>query len=155
MRVMCYKCFWPQALCWCASLRPMATRTRFVFLMHPKEFKEEKAGTGRLTHLCLPNSEIHMGTAFDGDEAVQALINDPEIDAVAIATPVATHFSLAMAALRAGVPGPDQRVRRHHVRQRQRPAGHGDHHQRLAELGLLDATPAAPAVDPAADAAAQ
>ena len=32
----------------------------------------------------------------------QALINDPEIDAVAIATPVATHFSLAMAALRAG-----------------------------------------------------
>jgi DTW domain-containing protein YfiP len=77
MRVMCYRCFWPQALCWCASLRPMATRTRFVFLMHPKEFKEEKAGTGRLTHLCLPNSEIHMGTSFDGDEAVQTLINDP------------------------------------------------------------------------------
>jgi DTW domain-containing protein YfiP len=78
MRVMCYRCFWPEKLCWCASLRPMATRTRFVFLMHPKEFKEEKAGTGRLTHLCLPNSEIHMGTAFDGDEAVQALINDPK-----------------------------------------------------------------------------
>jgi predicted dehydrogenase len=31
-----------------------------------------------------------------------ALIRDPEIDAVAIATPVATHFSLAMAALKAG-----------------------------------------------------
>ena len=74
---MCYKCFWPQTLCWCASLRPMATRTRFVFLMHPKEFKEEKAGTGRLTHLCLPNSELHMGKGFDADEAVQALINDP------------------------------------------------------------------------------
>lgn len=78
MRVMCYRCFWPEKLCWCASLRPMATRTRFVFLMHPKEFKEEKAGTGRLTHLCLPNSGIHMGTGFDGDEAVQALINDPK-----------------------------------------------------------------------------
>jgi len=75
---MCYRCFWPQPLCWCASLRPMATRTRFVFLMHPKEFKEEKAGTGRLTHLCLPNSEIHMGKGFDADEAVQALINDPQ-----------------------------------------------------------------------------
>jgi DTW domain-containing protein YfiP len=74
---MCYKCFWPQSLCWCASLRPMATRTRFVFLMHPKEFKEEKAGTGRLTHLCLPNSEIRMGVGFDGDTAVQALITDP------------------------------------------------------------------------------
>src|SRR5579871_5721589 len=30
---------------------------------------------------------------------VQAMIRDPEIDAVAIATPVSTHFSLAMAAL--------------------------------------------------------
>ena len=55
----------------------MPTRTHFVFLMHPKEFKEEKAGTGRLTHLCLPNSEIHMGQGFEGDEAVQALLNDP------------------------------------------------------------------------------
>lgn len=55
----------------------METRTRFVFLMHPKEFKEEKAGTGRLTHLCLPNSELHMGKGFEGDEAVLALIHDP------------------------------------------------------------------------------
>ena len=31
-----------------------------------------------------------------------AMIQDPEIDAVAIATPVSTHFSLALAALRAG-----------------------------------------------------
>lgn len=78
MRVMCYRCFWPMSLCWCASLRPMETRTRFVFLMHPKEFKEEKAGTGRLTHLCLPHSEIRMGKGFDEDEAVQALISDPK-----------------------------------------------------------------------------
>ncbi|MBI2497732.1 MAG: DTW domain-containing protein [Opitutae bacterium] len=78
MRVMCYRCFWPQNLCWCPTLRPMETRTRFVFLMHPKEFKEEKAATGRLTHLCLPNSEIRMGKGFDDDAAVQALINDPK-----------------------------------------------------------------------------
>ena len=45
--------------------------------MHPKEFKEEKANTGRLTHLCLKNSEIHMGIGFDDDEAVQALIREP------------------------------------------------------------------------------
>ena len=78
MRVMCYRCFWPASLCWCSSLRPMETRTRFVFLMHPKEFKEEKAGTGRLTHLCLPNSELHMGKGFDDHEAVQALLADPQ-----------------------------------------------------------------------------
>ena len=32
----------------------------------------------------------------------RALLNDPNIDAVAIATPVSTHFELALAALRAG-----------------------------------------------------
>jgi len=76
-RPTCYRCFWPQALCWCGSVTPMPTRTRFVLLMHPKEFKQEKAGTGRLTHLCLADSEIHMGIGFDEHEAVQALIRDP------------------------------------------------------------------------------
>ena len=76
-RPMCYQCFWPKAICWCTSIRPMDTRTKFLFLMHPKEFKREKAGTGRLTHLCLANSEIHMGVGFDDHAEVQRLINDP------------------------------------------------------------------------------
>jgi DTW domain-containing protein YfiP len=76
MRVTCYRCFWPQSLCWCSSITPMPTRTRFVFLMHPKEFKQEKAATGRLTHLCLAHSEIHCGIGFDDHEAVQALLRD-------------------------------------------------------------------------------
>jgi DTW domain-containing protein len=77
MRVTCYRCFWPKSLCWCESITPMQTRTRFVFLMHPKEFKQEKAATGRLTHLCLTQSEIQGGVEFDRHEAVQALIQDP------------------------------------------------------------------------------
>ena len=55
----------------------METRTCFVFLMHPKEFKKEKAATGRLTHLCLVTSEMHMGVEFDAHDEVQALIRDP------------------------------------------------------------------------------
>jgi DTW domain-containing protein YfiP len=77
-RETCYRCFWPRPLCWCSSIAPIATRTRFVLLMHPKEFKQEKAGTGRLTHLCLANSEIRVGVEFDRDAALQALIADPE-----------------------------------------------------------------------------
>lgn len=77
-RVTCYRCFWPQPLCWCGSIRPMQTRTRFVLLMHPKEFKQEKAGTGRLTHLCLTNSEIQVGTDFDEHEGVQEILRNPE-----------------------------------------------------------------------------
>lgn len=46
--------------------------------MHPYEFKRIKANTGRLTHLCLADSEVHIGIEFDGHEAVQALINDPK-----------------------------------------------------------------------------
>lgn len=56
----------------------MQTRTKFVFLMHPKEFKHEKAATGRLTHLCLANSELHTGVGFDEHEDVQALLRDPQ-----------------------------------------------------------------------------
>jgi DTW domain-containing protein YfiP len=56
----------------------METRTRFLFLMSPKEFKIEKSNTGRLTHLCLPNSELHMGTEYDRDESVQAILNDSQ-----------------------------------------------------------------------------
>ncbi|MCX6950597.1 MAG: DTW domain-containing protein [Verrucomicrobia bacterium] len=76
-RETCYRCFWPKALCWCPTIQAMETRTKFVFLMHPKEFKKEKASTGRLTHLCLADSVIRMGIGFDADEEVQALIADP------------------------------------------------------------------------------
>ncbi len=77
MRETCYRCFWPKSLCWCSSIQAMPTRTKFVFLMHPKEYKQEKAATGRLTHLCLADSEVHVGTDFDHDEAVQSLLRDP------------------------------------------------------------------------------
>jgi DTW domain-containing protein YfiP len=81
-REMCYRCFWPKELCWCGSIVPMPTRTHFVFLMHPKEFKQEKAATGRLAHLCLPNSEIQMGVGFDDHDRVQALLRDPRFHCV-------------------------------------------------------------------------
>jgi DTW domain-containing protein YfiP len=76
-RVTCYRCYWPEPLCWCKSITPMATRTRFVFLMHPKEFKHEKAATGRLTHLCLSHSQLVCGVGFDQDETVETLIHAP------------------------------------------------------------------------------
>ena len=75
-REMCYRCFWPKSLCWCPSIFPIETSTKIIILMHPKEYKEEKAATGRFTHLCLKNSEIHMGTDFDSHTAVQEQIND-------------------------------------------------------------------------------
>lgn len=75
---MCYKCNRPEQLCWCGQITPMPTRTKFVILMHPYEHRQIKLNTGRLTHLCLADSELYVGDRFDQHEAVQALINDPE-----------------------------------------------------------------------------
>jgi DTW domain-containing protein YfiP len=60
----------------------MRTRTRFAILMHPREWKREKAATGRLTHLCLADSEIHVGIGFDEHAGVQALLRDPTLHPV-------------------------------------------------------------------------
>ncbi len=46
--------------------------------MHPYENRQIKLNTGRLTHLCLENSELFVGETFDEHKEVQALINDPE-----------------------------------------------------------------------------
>lgn len=60
----------------------MPSRTRFVLLMHPKEFKHEKANTGRLTHLCLANSEIIVGAEFESHAELQTRLADPAYHSV-------------------------------------------------------------------------
>jgi DTW domain-containing protein YfiP len=40
------------------------------------EYKKEKNATGRLSHLCLENSQIITGIDFNQNEAVQTLLND-------------------------------------------------------------------------------
>lgn len=77
-REMCYKCYRPRQLCWCGKITPMPTRTKFVFLMHPYENRQVKLNTGRLTHLCLADSELHVGESVDDNKRVQALIDDPD-----------------------------------------------------------------------------
>lgn len=76
-REMCHRCNWPARLCWCGSIPPLSVRTKFVFLMHPHEHKHVRNNTGRLTHLSLRDSELHIGIRFDDHPAVRALIADP------------------------------------------------------------------------------
>jgi len=45
-------------------------------LMHPKEFQKVKNGTGHMTHLSLPNSELYVGVDFRDHKRVNALLND-------------------------------------------------------------------------------
>ena len=75
-REMCWSCYKPAKSCFCHDLKSFHTTTRFVLLMHPKEAKKNKTGTGRISHLCLKNSEILIGVDFSGSRRFNELIND-------------------------------------------------------------------------------
>jgi DTW domain-containing protein YfiP len=48
--------------------------------MHPKERRDRSGtGTGRVTHLLLSNSTLHMGISFGADPTVTALRSDPRL----------------------------------------------------------------------------
>ena len=44
--------------------------------MHPMEFKKEKVGTGRFSHLILKNSEILVDINFDTNKRLQEILSD-------------------------------------------------------------------------------
>jgi len=75
-REKCYQCYRPRTSCMCPYVRPIDTATKFIILMHPKEFKKTKNGTGHLTHLSLPNSEIYIDVDFSEHAAINKIIED-------------------------------------------------------------------------------
>jgi DTW domain-containing protein len=77
-RGTCWSCYRPGNACLCEHIIKLHTNTRFVILMHPKEFKREKAGTGKITHAALPNSEIQWDESFDTNKRVNELLNSKE-----------------------------------------------------------------------------
>ena len=76
-RQSCLKCLRSSKSCFCKEIDSFTLKTRFVFLMHPKEAKKNKTGTGRLTHLCLNNSEILIGEHFDNHPRFQEILKSP------------------------------------------------------------------------------
>ena len=79
-RTMCWTCLRPQKSCFCGEISPFQTWVRFVFLMHPKEAKKNKTGTGRISHLCLKNSEIIVGVRFNESKRFKEILNDPKYE---------------------------------------------------------------------------
>ncbi|WP_408096149.1 tRNA-uridine aminocarboxypropyltransferase [Peredibacter sp. HCB2-198] len=77
---LCLKCRRRNLTCVCALLKPFKTTSRFIILMHPMEFKKEKVGTGRFSHLILENSKVVVDVGFDENAEFQAVLNDPEYE---------------------------------------------------------------------------
>jgi DTW domain-containing protein YfiP len=67
----------PVSLCICKHTSTLQTKTRFIILMHPKEYKKEKNGTGRMTKLQLENSEIIVGVDFTNNKRVNEILTNP------------------------------------------------------------------------------
>lgn len=75
-REKCYNCYRPKSSCMCKYIDKIETNTKFIILMHPKEFKKTKNGTGRFTHLSLPNSSLFIGIDFNKHFAINAMISN-------------------------------------------------------------------------------
>ena len=73
-RIECYKCMRPSSTCVCKHISPFQTKTRFIILMHPKEYKKERNGTGHMTKLQLENSEIIVGVDFTNNNRVNEIL---------------------------------------------------------------------------------
>ena len=65
----------PSCTCICKHTSPIQTKTRFIILMHPKEYKKEKNGTGHMTKLQLENSEVIVGVDFTNNKRVNEILN--------------------------------------------------------------------------------
>ncbi|WP_078933333.1 tRNA-uridine aminocarboxypropyltransferase [Treponema porcinum] len=77
MSCRCQMCFRPANFCLCKYTKEIDSGVKFVFLMHPKEYRKQRTGTGRLAKISLKDSEILVGIDFSQNTRLQALLNDP------------------------------------------------------------------------------
>lgn len=77
MSERCYKCFRPIERCLCKFVTPpINAGVKFIFLMHPKEAKRNRTGTGRISHAALTDSEILVGIDFSENLKFKSLLTD-------------------------------------------------------------------------------
>ena len=76
MRQICYNCLRPLETCLCSFIPPFDSGVKFVFLMHPKEAKRNRTGTGRIAHAGLIDSEILVGIDFTKNGRLCELLAD-------------------------------------------------------------------------------
>jgi DTW domain-containing protein len=75
-RDSCHGCLRSKKVCLCSNISAFATNAHIHILMHPKEARKERVGTGRMCSLSLKNSEISVGENFDDHPKIQKLLAD-------------------------------------------------------------------------------
>lgn len=82
-RSLCLTCRQPQFSCFCPYVKSFDPQIKFMILIHPIEFRRRIA-TGRMSHLCLENSQLIIGQNYSENDEVNAVINDPKNYCVAL-----------------------------------------------------------------------
>ena len=77
---LCLHCRRRLLTCVCPMIAPFETVSRFVILMHPMEYKKEKVGTGRFSHLILRNSRVIVDVGFDENKEFRSLLQDENFE---------------------------------------------------------------------------
>lgn len=75
-RPFCAACLRPQSACICQWVSPVAHLTEVLILQHPLEEHHAK-NSARLLHLCLGNSRLFVGEAFD-EASLRAALQVPK-----------------------------------------------------------------------------
>ncbi len=73
---LCLNCRRRLLTCVCHLIKPFETKSRFLILMHPMEYKKEKVGTGRFSHLILKNSHVIVDVNFDDNLELKSFLCD-------------------------------------------------------------------------------
>jgi DTW domain-containing protein YfiP len=94
-RIECYECMRPSSACICKHTNPLQTKCRFIILMHPKEYKKEKNGTGHMTKLQLENSEIIVGVDFTNNDRVNEILSQENCSSFLL-YPGKNNFNLSL-----------------------------------------------------------
>lgn len=74
-RKLCFTCIQPEFGCYCSAIEKVDSKINFIILIHPIEVRRRIA-TGRMSHLCLENSQLIAGQDYSNHPQVNQLIAD-------------------------------------------------------------------------------
>ncbi|MBI5495418.1 MAG: DTW domain-containing protein [Deltaproteobacteria bacterium] len=75
-RALCLRCRRAASACVCSVIPPLRTRSRLLFLQHPREARNP-IGTARMAHLALQGSLLRADVEFAADPVVREFLAQP------------------------------------------------------------------------------
>jgi DTW domain-containing protein len=77
VRLRCHNCLQPDFSCYCHAVSKFDPNIDFIILIHPIE-QRRRIATGRMSHLCLQNSQLIVGHDFSNNKQIREIVEDPK-----------------------------------------------------------------------------